>query len=93
MQDLGLKVKDLAENEKALLHLTNGIKVVEINNGKTRHITQIRVGFIILKANNIPIHSSEQFHEILSRQNECSVMLEGIYEGSATLHHYAFELD
>lgn len=92
-QDLGLKVKDLTENEKSSLHLANGIKVVEIHNGKNSHITQMRVGFVILKANNIPIHSTEQFHEVLSTQHECSVILEGVYPDSPTVFYYAFELE
>lgn len=93
IQDLGFKVIDLTENEKVSLHLSGGVKVVEIYSNKTGHITQMRIGFIILKTNNIPISSKQQFHEILSRQNECSVVLEGIYAGSATSYYYAFELD
>ena len=57
------------------------------------HITQMRLGFIILKVNNIPINSSDQFREVVSRQSECSVILEGIYADSPSVCYYAFELD
>ena len=93
IQDIGLKVIDLTQNEKALRHLMGGVKVIEIHKGKSRHITQMRVGFIILKVNNISISSSDQFSEILSRQNECSVILEGVYPDSPITYYYAFEIE
>ncbi len=92
-QELGLVVSDLTEKEKEMLRVTNGIKVIGFMKGRAIHLTQMRVGFIILKVNNIPINSSDQFHEELSRLSECSVILEGIYEDSPSVCYYAFELE
>lgn len=94
LQSIGLEVVDLTDQEKKTLGVKEGIKVIHINEEQRNDVNKMRKGFIILRLNNVPVVSKEQFSKIISTQNESIVMLEGVYmEAPSVCCYYAFEIN
>lgn len=90
----GIEVADLTVEEKKTLQLEKGVKVIHVSKKKTNKENKIREGFIILRLNNIPIVSKEQFLQIISCQNESIILLEGVYmESPSVCCYYSFEIN
>ncbi|TAE50857.1 MAG: Do family serine endopeptidase [Bacteroidetes bacterium] len=88
---LGAELETLPEKDARRLNINGGVKVVNIFDGKLSQSTDIREGFIITRAAGKEIRSVEDLKRVLS-QSEGGIMLEGIYEGKAGKHYYAFGL-
>jgi hypothetical protein len=92
-QSLGLEVADLTEKDRTTFKVKQGIKVTRIYELKGKRNTEIRVGFIIQCVNNISIDSKDQFWDIVSKEKESVLVLEGIYPDSPSIRYYAFEIE
>jgi len=84
---LGAKYAAVSGKEKSRLGIENGLKVIELQNGKLRS-NGIREGFIILKVNNELVKSTSDLERIIS-DIKGGIYIEGVYPNGITAY-YAF---
>lgn len=77
MSVMGATFEPISESEKQSLRLRNGLKVKSVSPGKFRD-AGIREGYIITKANRIPINSEEDLRKVVEVVDE-GLFLTGIY--------------
>ena len=86
---LGAKVVNIDEQDKAKLGIKNGVKVIELQEGKLKS-AGVKPGFIITQINNKPIYSVEDL-EKLFKTIKGGVYIEGVNQ-NGTVAYYAFGL-
>lgn len=86
---LGAKVVNLEDQDKKELGINNGVKVVELQEGKLK-AEGVKPGFIITKVNNKPIYSVAELDKIF-KSIKGGVYIEGIYQ-NGSVAYYAFGL-
>jgi serine protease Do len=86
---LGAKVVNLDEQDKQKLGINNGIKVIELQEGKLK-AEGVKPGFIITKVNSKPVYSVEELNKIF-KTIKGGVYIEGIYQ-NGSVAYYAFGL-
>jgi Do/DeqQ family serine protease len=90
LDDLGVELRAVSSEEKKLLKISNGVKVVSIRKGSTIDRTNLMPGFIITKANDTKVETVDELMKIIEKSDE-KVMLEGIYEADSREYYYAFK--
>jgi len=86
---LGAKLKELDDNEKNTLQMNVGIKVLSLSEGKLKS-SGIREGFIITKANRMPITSVDDLRRVVATADD-GLFLTGIYP-NGRIEYYAINL-
>ena len=86
---LGAKMKELSNDEKRSLQLRGGIKVVSLRPGKLKS-SGVREGFIITKANRMPISSVDDLKKVVATADD-GLFLTGIYP-NGRVEYYAINL-
>lgn len=84
---LGASFSVANKNELEKLGINNGVKVVELQDGKLRQIG-IQEGFIITKVDHQPVSSASDIERILKNKSG-GILVEGIYP-NGTRAYYAF---
>lgn len=84
---LGGSYEAVSAGERKRLGIKNGIKVVDLKNGKLRS-NGIREGFIIVKINNKLIKTVEELKQTID-EIQGGIYLEGVYPNGITAY-YAF---
>ncbi len=87
---LGAQLQELTNEEKQDLGVDFGLKITELSNGKLRD-SGVREGFIILKANRVPIKTISDLKNIISATNE-GLFLTGVYP-NGQVAYYGINLD
>lgn len=87
---LGATFEEVSNEEKARLRIKNGIKISELKNGKLRD-AGIQEGYIISKANRVPISTTEDLRKVVEMVEE-GLFLTGIYP-NGQVAYYAINLD
>jgi serine protease Do len=87
---LGATFEEFSNEEKARLRIKNGLKVSELKNGKLKD-AGIQEGYIITKANRVPINSIEDLRKVIEIVDE-GLFLTGIYP-NGQIAYYAINLD
>lgn len=87
---LGATFEEISSEEMARLRIKHGIKVSEVNNGKFRS-AGIQEGYIITKANRVPVSSVEDLRKVIDMVEE-GLFLTGIYP-NGQVAYYAINLD
>lgn len=82
---LGASFEEVDKNDKKQLKIEHGLKIVKLDAGKLRK-AGIREGFIILKADNIPIRSMEDLEKALAEKSG-GVLIEGIYPNGVKAYY------
>ena len=93
MEILGAAFRELPDELKKQLHLSGGVEVTGVTEGKMK-AAGVRKGFIILKANGQSVKTVEQLEEIMkeaSRSTEPVLFLNGIFP-SGKRKYYAVDL-
>ena len=88
---LGAEFTNLSSQDKKDLHLSGGVKVTKLSDGKLSRNTNIREGFIITKVDNKPINDIDDLKNALENKTG-GVMLEGVYPNGSGQFFYAFGL-
>ena len=88
---LGCELKELDSKTARKLGIEGGVKVIKLNEGKLKHYTQMREGFIITHTNNKTVKTIEDFIKLLE-DKEGGIMIAGIYEEIPGRYYYAFGL-
>jgi len=86
---LGVKFEPISEKEKQTLRIRNGLKVTNISSGKFRD-AGINVGYIITKANRVPISKEDDLRKVVELADE-GLFLTGIYP-NGRIAYYAVNL-
>ncbi|RLD64640.1 MAG: deoxyribonuclease HsdR [Bacteroidetes bacterium] len=84
---LGANLKEITPNEAKRLRITNGVKIIEIKEGKLKNIG-IKKGFIITKINRQNVEIPQDVKNIINNISG-GVYIEGIYPNGMTAY-YAF---
>ncbi len=82
---LGATFQPIPENDKKSLQLRNGLKVKSVSSGKFREVG-IREGYIIIKANRVPINTEEDLKKVLDVVDE-GLFLTGIYPDGRVVYY------
>ncbi|MEL6923172.1 MAG: Do family serine endopeptidase, partial [Bacteroidota bacterium] len=86
---LGAVFSPVDNNLKKKLGLSSGLQVTQMGPGKLYEETNIRMGFIITKANGKSINSEEDLMEVISKADG-GIMIEGRYPNSDRTEYHAF---
>ena len=74
---LGAKFDNVSENERYKLRISQGIKVVELSNGKLKD-AGLKKGFIITHVNKQEVNAVNDLERIVKKA-EGGILIEGIY--------------
>ena len=91
LDQLGLKVENLSEREKAQLRVQSGVRITDLKDGKVSQFTDIRKGFVITQIDDQPVNNVEDLVNIL-KDKSGKVMVEGIYPNRPESYLYAFRM-
>lgn len=87
---LGAIFEEVGVDDKKALRINYGLKIVKLNEGKLKQ-NGIQNGFIITKANRMPVTSLQDFERIVATANE-GLFLTGIYP-NGRVAYYAINLE
>ena len=91
LNELGLKVENLTEREKAQLRVQSGVRITDLKEGKVSQFTDIRKGFVITQIDDQPVNNVDDLVNIL-KDKSGKVMVEGIYPNRPESYLYAFRM-
>ncbi len=91
LNDLGIKVENLNENERRSMGIMGGVKITDIHTGKLAESTDIRKGFIITQIDDQNVSNVEDFTNILKGKSG-KVLVEGLYPNKPMSYLYAFRM-
>ena len=91
MDQLGIELQDLTNQQKKEAGIESGVAVSQINAGKVRQNTDMEVGFVITKIDKKPVSSVNEVIKALEGKKG-GVMIEGVYPGSDETQYYAIGL-
>jgi S1-C subfamily serine protease len=86
---LGAAFEEVSPKDKARLRIHNGIQVTEVTNGKFKE-AGIQKGYIITKANRVPINSTDDLRKVVEMVED-GLFLTGIYP-TGQVAYYAINL-
>jgi Do/DeqQ family serine protease len=86
---LGASFNELSSSEKRNLGIKNGVKVVDVNNGKFKS-AGIKKGFVVTQIDNRSVNSMEDIKRILE-ETDGGIYIEGIYP-DGNIAYYAIQL-
>lgn len=87
---LGATLENVSQEDLQQLRLRNGVRVTKLGDGKLK-ASGVREGFIITKANRIPVASVKDFEQIVATASE-GLFLSGMYPNGKTAY-YAINLE
>ncbi len=87
---LGAELKELTEEEKEKLGVGYGMKIVELSGGKLKQ-SGINEGFIILKANRVPIKNISDLKNVIAT-TDGGLFITGVYP-NGQVAYYAINLE
>ncbi len=87
---LGAELRELSDQEKNKLGVNYGMKVVDLSNGKLKN-SGIEEGFIILKANRMPIKEMGDLEKAIATTTE-GLFITGVYP-NGQVAYYAINLE
>ena len=90
LSSLGAKFEPASDKEKQTLRIRNGLKITELSSGKLRN-SGVREGYIITKANRIPINSEDDLRKVMEVADE-GLFLTGVYP-NGRVEYYAINLN
>ncbi len=86
---LGAVFEEINNEDKKILRINYGLKIVKLNEGKLKQ-NGIQTGFIITKANRLPVTNMQDFERVVATANE-GLFLTGIYP-NGRVAYYAINL-
>lgn len=88
-QTLGAELKPVSEKEQRSLGLRYGLKVVSLGDGKLKD-AGVREGFIITKANRVPLTSVKDFRQVMASASD-GLFIAGVYP-DGRVRYFAIDL-
>ena len=89
LEDVGMEVRDLDENEKKISS-SKGVYVVSVSKGGLISSTRLEPGYIIKSINNKSVTSAKELITELKKLRGKSVILEGLYLNYPGEYPYTF---
>ncbi|NJN77832.1 MAG: PDZ domain-containing protein [Saprospiraceae bacterium] len=90
MDDLGVELREISKDEKMLLNIDSGVKVISIRKGSIIDKTDLNPGFVITKVNDKTVKTVDEFLKLIDNTDD-KIMLEGVYEDYPGEYYYAFK--
>lgn len=91
MQQLGINIRNLTDDQLEQLGIDGGVQVVSISpRGTVGRTTQMREGFIITGVDRQEIGNLEELQETFEGKSGEGVMVSGYYPGNPNRFYYAF---
>ncbi len=87
---LGATLEPISDTDMQKLRIRNGLKITKLSDGKLKQ-NGIKEGFIIVKANRMPVASATEFQQIVATASE-GLFISGIYPNGKTAY-YAIDLE
>jgi S1-C subfamily serine protease len=91
MEQLGIELKDLTNQQKKEYGIGSGAQVTSINAGKIRQNTDMEEGFVITKIDKTPVANAREAVKMLQGKKG-GVMIEGLYPGNDETQYFAIGL-
>jgi serine protease Do len=91
LNQLGVSVTNLSNQEKAQLGVNSGVKVTDLKDGKLAQFTNMHKGFVITQIDDQPVNNVDDFVNIL-KEKSGKVMVEGVYPNKQESYLYAFRM-
>ncbi|MDR2928964.1 MAG: Do family serine endopeptidase [Cytophagaceae bacterium] len=85
LSSLGAKFETVSDAERQAFRLRNGLKIISISNGKLKD-AGIKEGYIISKANRVPINSEDDLRKVIEVADE-GLFLTGIYPNGRVAYY------
>jgi S1-C subfamily serine protease len=86
ISDLGASLEEVPANDKKNLNLSNGLKVVALQDGMLKK-GGVQEGFIILKINGLKISSRQDIDYALQNIRSGVIRIEGIYPNGMKMNY------
>ena len=87
---LGATLEPISDTDMQKFRIRNGLKITKLSDGKLKQ-NGIKEGFIIVKANRMPVASATEFQQIVATASE-GLFISGIYPNGKTAY-YAIDLE
>ncbi len=87
---LGATLEQISNEDMQKLRIRNGLKITKLSDGKLKQ-SGVREGFIIVKANRLPVSSAADFQQIVATASE-GLFISGIYP-NGKVEYYAINLE
>ena len=87
---LGATLEPISDTDMQQLRIRNGLKITKLTDGKLKQ-NGIREGFIIVKANRMPVSSVSEFQQIVATASE-GLFISGVYP-NGKIAYYAINLE
>lgn len=87
---LGAQLEKISDKERSKYGIRSGLKVKKLEDGKLKE-AGVKEGFIIVKANRMPVNSVEDFQQIVATSSE-GLFIAGIYPNGRQVY-YAINLE
>ena len=87
---LGAQLEPISDTDMQKLRIRNGLKITKLSDGKLKQ-SGIKEGFIIVKANRLPVSSASDFQQIVATASE-GLFISGIYP-NGKVAYYAINLE
>ncbi|TAJ12715.1 Do family serine endopeptidase [Marinilabiliaceae bacterium JC017] len=84
-RSLGAEIQEVSNEDKRRLQIRAGVQVVKLYNGKLKQ-AGIKEGYIVTKANRVPVTSVEDFKKVVSGVDE-GLFLTGIYPNGRVAYY------
>lgn len=91
LDKLGAELQTLTKSEAKELGVSGGVVIRSIGNRGLLSKVRVQEGFVILKANNTPINSVDDFRKVLEKST--SVNVEGVYPGYEGVYNFNLNLN
>lgn len=80
LASLGADFKTLSNDELDRMHLSHGVQVDKVRDGKLKK-AGVKDGFVITRLNNQPVSSTDDMERILDENDGNGLLIEGKYKG------------
>ena len=77
-EEFGLMLRPINQNDKSRLNIKNGLKIVEIRQGRFMN-SGVPVDFVITKVNNTAVNSKADLEKALKSKRSLRTTIEGVY--------------
>ena len=87
MKVMGMNLRPITEEEKEMLRLRQGVKVISLDDGKLKG-QKMKKGFIITRVNKKMVKTPEEVQALINNQNGAT-LIEGIYPDGERAYYIA----
>ena len=92
LDKLGADLQTLSKEDAKQLGVSGGVVIKSIGSRGLMSKVRVQEGFVILKADNQPVSSTDDFRKVLEKSSG-SVKVEGIYPGYEGVYNFVLNIN